>query len=94
MAVGVGFFLAYLVAYVVNSISVAFLIGHRPALRNLLHTLALVACGISILWFTTVSTLLMLAVGAAATITMAASSVKRLDTLLDVRAWLRQKMTY
>ena len=92
LSIGVGFFVAYVFTYSVNVIAAAHLIGYWPSFRNFTYMLALVLCGALIFLLSAVGVGYMLTAGCLAIAAVGVFSLNRLDTLLDIRAWLRRKV--
>lgn len=88
---GVGFVAAYLLYYVVVAILANRLIGFKLSQRNWVFTLMLSACAASILFFTTQSAATAYIIGLLATLLFSLYSLRRLDHLIDLSGWLRQK---
>ncbi|MGK0500808.1 MAG: PST family polysaccharide transporter [Oceanicoccus sp.] len=88
---GVGFFLAYLIYYVVVAIFANKLIGFKLTPRNGCFTLLLLVCAATIMFFTTQSVTAGYTVGLLAMLLVSAYSLRRLDHLIGLREWLHQK---
>jgi O-antigen/teichoic acid export membrane protein len=88
---GVGFGVAYLVYYLVVAIAANRLIGLKPTQRNWCFTLLLSASAGTIMFFTAQSATAGFIIGSLATLLVSAYSLHRLDHLIDLTGWLRQK---
>lgn len=88
---GVGFWFAYLIYYVVVAIVANKLIGFRPSHRTWTFTLMLLLVGSIILSLSGRSPPAALAVGAVATLVVSVYSFRRLEHLIGLTGWLRQK---
>ena len=88
---GVGFFVAYLSYYVVIAILANRLIGFRPTQRNWHFTLILLFSGGATMSLAVQSATAGYAIGSLATLLISIYSFRRLDNLIDLTGWLRQK---
>ena len=88
---GVGFGLAYLIYYVVVAIVANKLIGFKPTQRNWCFTLLLIVSGGTIMFSTAQSALAGYAIGSLATLLVSIYCWRRLDHLMGLTSWLRQK---
>jgi O-antigen/teichoic acid export membrane protein len=89
---GVGFWVAYLIYYVVVSIIANKLIGFKPAQRNRYFTLLLLLAGGIIIFLAARSTTAGYVIGSLATLLIGVYSWRRLDYLIDLTGWLRKKL--
>ena len=89
--VGVGFWVAFLIYYVVVSIIASKLIGFKPAQRNRYFTLLLLLAGGIIIFLAAWSANAAYVVGSLATLFFSVYSWRRLDYLIDLTGWLRKK---
>jgi len=90
---GVGFWAAYLVYFIFVALAANRLIGFKPTQRNGWFTLLLLFFGAVLIFLARQSTLTSYAVGSVATLLVAAYSVHRLNHLMDLKGWLRQRLT-
>ena len=88
---GVGFGVAYLVFYVVVVIVANKLIGFKPTQRNWSFTLLLLLSGGIIMFLSAQSATAGYAIGSLATLLVSVYSLRRLDHLISLTGWLRQK---
>ena len=88
---GVGFWVAYLIYYVVAAIVANKLIGFKPTQRNLYFTLLLLLAGSIIMFLAAQSATAGYAIGSLATLLVSVYSLRRLNHLIDLTGWLRQK---
>ena len=88
---GVGFWVAYLIYYVVVAIVANKLIGFKPTQRNWHFTLLLLLAGGIIMFLAAQSATAGYAIGSLATLLISVYSLRRLDHLIDLTGWLRQK---
>jgi len=88
---GVGFGVAYLFLYVVVAIAANKLIGFKPTQPNYLFTLLLLLTGGGVIFLAAQSATAGYAVGSLATLLVSVYSLRRLDHLIDLTGWLRQK---
>ncbi len=88
---GVGFWLAYLIYYLVVVIAAYKLIGFKPTQRNWHFTLLLLLAGGGIIFLSAQSATAGYAIGSLATLLVSVYSLRRLDHLIDLTGWLRQK---
>ncbi len=89
---GVGFSIAYLIYYVVVAIIANKLIGFRLSTRNWRFTLLLLLAGGIIISVAAQSATAGYAIGLLATLLASVYSLRRLDHLIDLTGWLRQKL--
>jgi PST family polysaccharide transporter len=89
---GVSFGIAYLVLYVVVAIVTNRLVGFKPTQRNWQFALLLLLAGASTIILAMQSAPAGYAIGALATLIVSAYSWRRLDHLIDLTGWLRQKV--
>jgi len=88
---GVGFWVAYLIYYVVVAILANRLIGFKPTQRNWHFTLLLLFAGVITMSLAAQSASAGYAIGSLATLLVSVYSFRRLDHLIDLTGWLRQK---
>jgi len=88
---GVGFWVSYLIYYLVVVILANKLIGFKPSKRNLFFTLTLMLTGGIIMFLAAQSAPTGYAVGLLATLLVSIYSMRRLDHLIDLTGWLRQR---
>ena len=88
---GVGFWVAYLIYYVVVAIVANKLIGFKPTQRNWHFTLLLLLAGGITMFLAAQSATAGYAIGSLATLLVSVYSFRRLDHLIDLTGWLRQK---
>ena len=88
---GVGFFVAYLLYYVVVAIVGSRLIGFKPTRRNWQLSLVLLLAGGAIMSLAGQSATAGYSSGALSTLLVSAYSFRRLDYLIDLTGWLRRK---
>ncbi len=88
---GVGFWIAYLIYYLVVSVAAKELIGLKLTKRNWVLTLILFLTGGTIMLIATQSSTAGYAIGSSATFIASVYSWRRLDRLIGLTAWLRQK---
>ena len=84
---GMGFWLAYLVQYAVVMAVAIYLIGFRPARRNLLSTLLLLLASALTIFLAAQSPITGYAIGISAALLSSVYSLRRLNILLDLRGW-------
>jgi O-antigen/teichoic acid export membrane protein len=90
---GVGYGIAYLIYFVAVAIFANRLIGFKLTQRNGYFTITLLVCAGTIMFFTALSTTAGYGVGSLAMLLVSAYSLRRLDQLVGLRGWLRQKFT-
>lgn len=88
---GVGFGVAYLIYYAVVAIVANKLIGFRLTKRNWLLTLLLLLAGGIIIFVAALSATAGYAIGLLVTLLVSVYSLRRLDHLINLTGWLRQK---
>jgi PST family polysaccharide transporter len=88
---GVGFWFAYLVLMGIVIFLSARLIGYKPGRRNSVHTLLLLCAGGMVLFLVQNWVNPGYGFGLLATMLAAIYSLRRLNELVDVRAWVRRK---
>ncbi|MDB4409460.1 O-antigen translocase [Gammaproteobacteria bacterium] len=88
---GVGFWVAYLIYYLVVAIVANRLIGFKPTRRNRHFTLLLLFAGVITMSLAACSTTAGYATGLLATLLVSVYSFRRLDHLIGLIGWLRQK---
>jgi O-antigen/teichoic acid export membrane protein len=91
--VGIGFWIAYLVLYVVIALVAYSVIGYKPTRSNILLTLFLSMTGGLIMVLAVQSSSMGYGVGLLATLTAGAYSLRRLDGLVDLRGWFKRKFS-
>lgn len=89
---GVGFWIAYLVYFVVLAVASTRLIGIKPAMQNWIFILVLLCAGGSIVYLFGTSPVMGYGVGLLWTLLVGGYSLWRLNELMDVRGWLRRKI--
>ena len=89
---GAGFWIAYLIYYIVVAIAANKLIGFKLTKRNWVFTLLLLLAGGGIMLLETRSATLGYTIGVLATLLVSVYSWRRLDALIDLTGWLRQKV--
>lgn len=89
---GVGFTFAYLIYYVVILIVAAGLIDFKIARRQSLATLMLLLAGALIIYLGGESALTAYLAGSALALSAGVYGLYRLDVLMDLRGWLKQKV--
>lgn len=89
---GVGFWIAYLILYVVIAMVAFRLIAFKPARRNWTATLLLLIAGGLTMVLATLSTGAGYVFGMVATLTAVLYSLHRLNGLVDLRGWLMRKL--
>jgi O-antigen/teichoic acid export membrane protein len=89
---GVGFLSAYMVLYGVQLLIAKKLIGYKIERRNVLFSTFLLLSGAGIVLLSNISTQMTSVVGIVITLLATAYSLRRLDYLIDLRGWLRQKL--
>lgn len=90
---GVGFAAAYLIYFMVVALFANQLIGHKPSKRNSLLLCVLLLLGVILVFIAPQTGYPALSIGAAATTFVSLYSLYRLDHLMDLRGWLRQRMS-
>ena len=90
---GVGFFIAYVVQYLLITIVAFKLIGFRLDRRNIFFTLVQLFLSGTILFFSYQSLVAGLLAGILLTSVVSTYSFRRLDTLINVREWLKTKFS-
>jgi len=90
---GVGFFIAYLVQYLLITIVAFKLIGFRLDRRNIFFTLVQLFLSGTILFFSYQSLVAGLLAGILLTSVVSTYSFRRLDTLINAREWLKTKFS-
>ena len=88
---GVGFWIAYLIYYVVVVIIAKKLIGFEPTQRNRYFSLLLLLAGFIIMFLAARSATAGYVFGSLATLLVSVYSMRRLDNLMDLTGWLRQR---
>ncbi len=88
---GAGFLIAYLIYYFVVAIAANKLIGFKLTPRNWVLTLLLLLAGGGIMMLAMWSATLGYTIGVLATLLVSVYSWRRLDHLIDLSGWLRQK---
>lgn len=89
---GMGFWFAYLAYFALLMMLASRLIGHRTDRRNLLFMLVLLLAGWLIIYLDKWSGGLGDIVGLVASFVAGAYSLNRLDSLMEVRGWLRKRL--
>lgn len=89
---GVGFWIAYLIYYGVVTLAAAQLIGYKSVRRNWMFMLFLLLAGGLIVYVAGQSADMGYGVGLLATLVTGIYSLRRLDGLVDVRGWVRQRI--
>lgn len=90
-ATGPAFLAAYIAYFVISIFFANRVIGYRPTLTNSLHALLLLVSGAITLLLAGPAKNLGFLVGVVATIAISMYSLYRLDQLLNIREWLRQR---
>ncbi len=88
---GIGFSIAYLVYYIVVAIAANKLIGFKLSKRNWMFALLLLLAGGAIMALASQSSTASYATGSLATLVVGIYCWRRLDHLIDLTGWLRQK---
>lgn len=88
---GVGFLVAYIFFWCLLCAITMNLIGFRASPRNLLFSLFLLLSGAGIVLLSNVSTQMTYVFGTLVTLVVTTYSLRRLDQLIDLAAWLKQK---
>lgn len=91
VSAGVGFWLAYLILYVVLALVAARLIGYKPERRNWAFMLLLLLASGMIIFVAEQSAESGFWLGLLATLVVGIFSLRRLDELMDVRGWVRRR---
>ena len=89
---GVGFWLAYLIYFLVMAAVAAWLVGLKSDRRNWLHMMLLLMAGGLVVYLAKQSAGMSYGVGLLATLVAGLYSLRRLDKLMDVRGWLRRRL--
>jgi PST family polysaccharide transporter len=89
---GVGFWVAYLIYYGVVALVASSLIGFKPSRRNWTATLLLLIAGGLIMVLASQSLSMGYAVGLLATLVAGAYSLRRLESLVNMREWLNKRL--
>jgi PST family polysaccharide transporter len=92
IAAGIGFWFAYLIYFVLLTGVSRGLIGHKPAMRNWLHMLFLLFVGGLILFLAGREPGWGYVFGMLATAAAGFYTLRRLDELMDLRGWVRQRI--
>jgi O-antigen/teichoic acid export membrane protein len=89
---GTGFWFAYLIYFALLAVVSRSLIGHKPAARNGLHMLSLLLVGGLIMFQEWLDPGSGHPFGIFATIVVGFYSLLRLNSLIDIRGWLQQRL--
>ena len=90
---GVGFWVAYMVYFFIVALVANRLIGFKPTQRNGLYTLLLLLFGGVVIFLASQSAPTSYAIGSVATLLAGTYSVRRLNQLMDLKGWLRQRLS-
>ncbi len=93
LAAGIGFFIACVVQVGVVRFVAGRLIGFTAMRRNIWHFSLLLLMSALIMLLTSASTVLTYAVGLMVTLMVSIYSIRRLDSLMDLRGWIETKLS-
>ncbi|MFK8030315.1 MAG: O-antigen translocase [Gammaproteobacteria bacterium] len=91
LTTGVGYWAAYTIYCVIVVALAHRLIGFTPSKRNVLLTITLLIVGNGVMSLVSQSVILSYAVGSLATLLLSVYSLRRLNQLIDLTGWLRQR---